>query len=666
MPLSATQQYRPDIDGLRALAVLLVVAYHAFPKWVRAGFIGVDIFFVISGFLITRILLTEMNVGNFTFSSFYARRIKRIFPALIVTLVATIVLCFIFLLPDDLRSLGSHVMAGSGFLSNFLLYFESGYFEAEAETKPLLHLWSLAVEEQFYFVWPIFLLLIAKAKLKAAPFIVAILLASFVGNISLVGHNPSAAFYLPFSRFWELSIGALLACSVVEKKYFPLRLSNAASLLGMALIAVAIVYLDKSKSFPGYWALLPTLGAGLIILSGCTQHGFTANNGPWFSKTVLSHRLAVWIGLISFPLYLWHWVILFVFNELDIAYPTPNYNRLARCAALLIAVALSWLTYRFIEQYTRHTSSYKVPIALVALLLIVGLSGALFSYNNGFPERFSKNDEFLVLKTKDFNWGRYVQKEQCFMDETDRRRRLASCISNKHPMVLLWGDSHAAALYPGLAKAQTQYEFGLTQMTYSMCGPFFSLKKVLNRKDCNAANEDVLRQASQFKPDIVVLHSAWEHRQYPLTLDEIKLKTRESIERITQALPQARIVVVGPVPHWEPSLLKVVAKYVRDNPDAELPVELASSLVQKNIALDHAVSLATKNTKAIYISSLDAMCSGSMCKIRTGPLKTDLTAIDYGHLSKAGSEYLVDQIANQLLHGINPRTAQINSSGNSN
>src|SRR4051812_23262661 len=261
MATSPSHAYRPDVDGLRAVAVLAVLAYHAFPSVLPGGFAGVDVFFVISGYLITGIIVDDLARERFTYANFYWRRIRRIFPALILVLVTCLALGWLVLLPDEYAQLGKHVAAGAGFVSNIALWREAGYFDSAAELKPLLHLWSLGVEEQYYLVWPLLLLLFRR---HALWMIAGIGAASFVLNIWMVGTHPTAAFYLPFTRFWELLIGSFLAFSVRRKNSF----ENPKAFAGLILIAAGMVLLHPGPSLPGWWGPPPGFGAGLAGWAG--------------------------------------------------------------------------------------------------------------------------------------------------------------------------------------------------------------------------------------------------------------------------------------------------------------------------------------------------------------------------------------------------------------
>ena len=258
--------YRGDVDGLRAVAVLLVIGFHFFPRYVPGGFIGVDVFFVISGFLITRLIVVGLEDGSFTLADFYARRIRRIFPALALVLAVSLVAGWLLLFPLDYRDLGKHAAAAAVFIANFTFLNEAGYFDTSSELKPLLHLWSLGVEEQFYIVWPVLMLL--AWRWRYSPFLIAagLLVASFAWNVWLTGSNQLAAFYLPFTRFWELMLGGILAIAslVAADRGGPsARIREALSLSGLALLAAAVVLISRERAFPGWWAALPTIGTAL-------------------------------------------------------------------------------------------------------------------------------------------------------------------------------------------------------------------------------------------------------------------------------------------------------------------------------------------------------------------------------------------------------------------
>ncbi len=453
-------KYRRDIDGLRAVAVLAVVAFHAFPNWVKGGFIGVDVFFVISGYLISTIIFESLDKGTFSFSEFYARRIKRIFPALIIVLVACFTFGWFALFPHEYKQLGEHIAAGAGFLSNIVLWKDAGYFDNAADTKPLLHLWSLGIEEQFYIVWPFLLWISWKRKFNLLIITILVATLSFILNIQGVKHNAVATFYSPLTRFWELLIGSLLAWITIHKKgaYQNVELkmegwlgsiiclkkvegdgkilSNVLSVLGLFLLALGFLRINKDLIFPGWCALVPVLAAVLII---------TASSKAWVNRIILSNKVAVWFGLISFPLYLWHWPLLSFARIVEGKAPIVN----IRIAAVVLAIGLAWFTYELIECPMRSSKHGKVKVTvLTVLLFIVGCGGFYTDITNGLSFRNKLTIElFKQINDVKQPFGTRVSDGSC---QTKLGLRVAEgtvCLTNSSaPEVLIVGDSHAMAL----------------------------------------------------------------------------------------------------------------------------------------------------------------------------------------------------------------------------
>ena len=380
--------YHREIDGLRAVAVLSVVVFHAVPDIAPGGFFGVDIFFVISGFLITGHLLERLDQRAFTLLDFYSRRVRRILPALIVVLIATLAVGWLILLGDELKQLGIHVLGGATFVSNFILMRESGYFDAAAHAKPLLHLWSLAIEEQFYIFWPILLWIAFRSRIGILIFLILVFCASLLMCLYFTEKKPVGNFYYPFTRIWELIAGALLAWWMRKNpagarnlfstadSFFQrldlwngnLRTINFASEIpaigGILCVCYCIFFLSSDIAHPSAWTLFPVLGTVLVILSGSKSV---------INQLVLTSRPAVWFGLISYPLYLWHWPIL---SFLHIYFgETPK--EIYLLAAVVTSVALAWCTYRLIEQPIRFgwLKSKIHPLAILGTLLALGALG---------------------------------------------------------------------------------------------------------------------------------------------------------------------------------------------------------------------------------------------------------------------------------------------------
>ncbi|WEJ71907.1 acyltransferase family protein [Pseudomonas sp. PSE14] len=444
-------KYRPDIDGLRAVAVLCVVIFHAFPELMPGGFIGVDIFFVISGFLISGIIIKNLEKKTFSLIDFYSRRVKRIFPALLTVFTFVYFFGWLTLLPDEFKQLGKHIAGGSIFSSNIVLWFENGYWDNAAATKPLLHLWSLGVEEQFYIVWPF--LLWAAWRLRLNLLVTTLILGaiSFTLNMFLTHENPTTAFYWPVTRFWELLFGASLAYSEFHGKKYKIDLSptiktwlrTVCSAVGISLIAAGVIWV-REDNFPGAWALLPTIGAVLIIASG---------SYAWLNRTVLSNPVIVWLGLISYPLYLWHWPLL---SYARILYGEPEFT--ARGGLALAAIILAWLTYTLIEKPIRQRN-YQTPIfplALISTMALV-LAVGLYTYQrNGIDSRqVAKLNYSMKHSGDDGGWPEFARKCNFLKPEDGV---LFRCVIDPRgePRYALIGDSKAGAVFQGLFRTSVK------------------------------------------------------------------------------------------------------------------------------------------------------------------------------------------------------------------
>ena len=449
-------KYRPDIDGLRAFSVFFVIGYHAFPEIFKAGFIGVDIFFVISGYLISSIIISDLKNKNFSFLDFYIKRIKRIFPALILVLIS----CFIFgwfaLFPIEFNQLGKHIAGSASFIPNFILWDEAGYFDNTANTKPLLHIWSLGIEEQFYFFWPLLLWFFFKIRINFTLSIIFLIIISFCFNVYESNYDKVASFYSPITRFWELLIGSFLALIIVRKKRFIVSnlSSNFLSIMGPSLIFLGFFLIDDGSAYPGILAIFPVIGSFFIILAG---------NNAIFNRIILSNKILVWFGLISFPLYLWHWPLISFARIIESDFPNENY----RIISIIISIILAWITYKFLEKPIRSTKSRIIPITLILIMIGVGLAG-FYSFNkNGVPNRsyissFNEENFKMAFLFKEDN---PVSHKNCM--ETYGLKdfiRYCNTTSSKKATIALIGDSHARALYDGLAFSLKKYNLGLLNL----------------------------------------------------------------------------------------------------------------------------------------------------------------------------------------------------------
>ncbi|MFS1704768.1 acyltransferase family protein [Alteromonas sp. AMM-1] len=427
-------KYRADIDGLRALAVGGVVLFHAFPHKMAGGFTGVDVFFVISGFLISSILFADCAKHSFSFADFYARRVRRIFPALLVVLISCLVFGWFALSANQFQLLGKHALSGLGFIVNFVLVGEAGYFDTAAETKPLLHLWSLAVEEQFYLLWPCLILLTWRRALPVV--IVLCIILSFAANLVLVNSQSAGAYFLPFGRFWEMLAGSLLAWVLFKYNRVTLikpMVANSLSVIGLLCLAGGYLVIDKTAAFPGYWAMLPVVGSICVIAAG---------EGGLFNRWLLSNPLAVWAGLISYPLYLWHWPVLSFLRILKGSEP----GTFELVCAIALSVLLAWLTYNLIEKGVRRQiySVRSVVSRFVPASAVVATGAALvaFSFVSNYPritpEKFSQSLTAATCSQIFSEWNE-LNDNTCRFQQT-------------HNTIAVIGDSHAGHLFDGLAE----------------------------------------------------------------------------------------------------------------------------------------------------------------------------------------------------------------------
>jgi len=486
--------YRPDVDGLRALAIIPVVIFHAFPAALPGGFIGVDIFFVISGFLISRIIFKGLQRQSFTFSGFYANRIKRIFPALLLVLSVCFVFGWFFLLAGEYAQLGKHILGGAGYIENLVLRREAGYFDTKSHLKPLMHLWSLGIEEQFYLTYPFLLWLIWRLRCNLLAILVPLVLISFSLNIWQVRNDAASAFFLPQTRFWELWAGGILAYLDIFKRdvhsrlagswpglasYFSERgltapgaatVANALSIVGMSLVCIALVLVHE-QAFPGWWALLPVCGASLLILAG---------PAAWINRRILSTRTAVFVGLISYPLYLWHWPMLSFprilrGSELSVS---------ARIVIVILSFVLSWATFRFVESPIRFGRKLWIKTAALAVISVIVLCvGFTIHQTDGFPGRFQS-------LFADFDWAHPETFSTPDCRKTVGLDKMEYCrsLGAGAPDVLLIGDSHAGSLYRGLAPAYAQRSQVLMNLGAPACVPFYDTESfalgLRQERDC--------------------------------------------------------------------------------------------------------------------------------------------------------------------------------------
>ncbi len=609
-----------------------------------------DVFFVISGFLISSILFFQLEKDSFSFWNFYSRRIRRIYPALITVLIACLGIGWFFpninaffqdtffLANSEFAQLGKHVAGGAGFISNILLWFESGYFDNAAETKPLLHLWSLGIEEQFYILWPLLLWLAWKKRFNLFSVTALIAFVSVCLNLYWHKTKPILDFFSPQTRFWELLCGAMLAWAHLhfQQSMAPLKdkindllhfdsakinknlLSHVLSLFGMTLL-MATFFFTKGHGFPGKWALLPVLASILIIASG---------KKGWFNHWILSNPILVWLGKISYPFYLWHWPLLSM-ARLITRKPLPLWYCIT---AFPVCVLLAWLTTQFIENPLRFgTFSAIKTSALFVVMLCLGFTGLVI---------FKQDGSFLKLPQPLKTWDKILQKNfknnKAWTDEY-RHYKKGSLQSLVKPSLIIWGDSHAAALSPGLV-THFGNRYHIQFRETGICPPIFDITKGNQESvpSCIKDNQRVLQEISENKPQIVILGAAWHAHYY------LYKNTYQKLEKTITQLQQAgisHIIVVGPFPTWQDKLpLLLIKDYLQTG---QISTRLPSEEHAKLLQIDQDMEALSKKWNVAYLSPAKILCDDKTC-LTTANQKPESTLVfDLHHLTDAGSEYVV-------------------------
>jgi peptidoglycan/LPS O-acetylase OafA/YrhL len=642
---------RPEIDGLRAIAIVPVVLYHAGIKQFSGGFIGVDVFFVISGFLITSIIYSDVQKGRFSIAAFYERRIRRIIPALSAMLVFCIAVSFLVLMPGAFREFGRSVSTATLFVSNVLFARQTGYFDLAAEEKPLLHTWSLAVEEQFYIFYPIFLFLMYKYLRKyLAASTTAVLLVSFAVGLWGVKHEPTASFYLAPTRAWELMLGALLAFGVVPV-VTRRPVNNVLSLLGAAMIAWGVFRISSQTLFPGANALFPCLGSALIIYA-C---------GPASGGTLVGTVLSTWpfrmTGLISYSLYLWHWPLL-IFAKY---YAIRPMTALETLGVVSLAVVISVLSWRYVEQPFRGKGgafSRKTVFAGAGVLMLFFLAaGIAIDRSNGLPSRLPS----MVISTTE-TADALSFRARCSNPSLDRIRRDGLCRigagPDSLPSFILWGDSHALAMVPGIEQlAAKSNRIGLFAVR-TACPPLLGVYR-LGEAECLEFNDEVLKLVQRTRSiRTVLLVARWalsaegerfenepgetvyigDRASKERSVAEDSRVFARGLDRTVARLTRTglRVVVMAQVPEVGYHVRLTLAKMTLFGKSLDLRPRRADYMNrQRHVLAEIAHLVKAYGVRAVYPQKL--LCGPIVCEIKANG---HLLYFDDDHVSNFGSRYV--------------------------
>ena len=597
--------WRKDITGLRALAVLPVLLFHAFPQWLPGGFYGVDIFFVISGYLISGIIFRGLLTDSFSFKVFYVKRIKRIFPNLIVLLVFVMAAGWFLLSASEYLDLGSNVSRSALFYQNFRLMSNAGYFDAPSHFNSLLHMWSLAIEEQFYLVFPLLAFLIWKLGRKSVTamgvFVAFITVASLLCCLLLEDSN--TRFYFPLSRFWELGAGICLAYAETFYKVNMLSQSRGTadglSVFGGGMVSVALVVpTNWYAEPPGFFTLVPVVGSCLLICAGAKAV---------VNRTLLSNGVMVFVGLISYSLYLWHWPLL---TFLRISFYEPSVW--LTVFALLLSFVASVIVYRFVENPIRRLPAgdgkWVVPI-LIGLLLGVFFSGKAIRSEQGFPHR-----EMAQVFAYDADWisasemGRYQKKKGFYILE-----------QRQVPDVVFVGDSHVEQYYP---RARLQAQWHHNNIAF-VTGPgcMASIGKNAKEQACINAREQLkpLLDAPEFTTLVIAQKWGVYAENGSNVLKHGWDAYRDLIRDFLAAAPERKVFILLDNP-WDESANQEfnMMRYVRnrlaykDAPLTQVPVPMPQDQTWKE---GNDYVLARRARSAVYIDPTDAMCPNGICNL---------------------------------------------------
>lgn len=611
--------YRADIDGLRAVAVLFVVAFHAAPNSIPGGFIGVDVFFVISGFLISRIILADVDRGGFSLANFYLHRIRRIFPALALVMLATMALgWWVLLTPTDYQLLGKHVVAGASFISNILLWTESGYFDLASDRKLLLHLWSLGIEEQFYLIWPFVLVAIWKKPSIRIAALIIVTLASFGANVSLVDSSQPSSFFLPIARFWELTSGATLAVITASSENRSNLLSPALAalqkvcpIIGLAAILSASFLVSKNSVFPGWLALVPVVGT-VMILSGAPN--------AWPNK-VLAFEFLAYIGRISYPLYLWHWPLISFLHTIEIE--DVALNRLWKISALCVAFVLAAVTYHAIELPSRRFGVRRVAAWAAGAMFLVASLGALLWKAGGQWDRSTYVSNEAIYRTiyrmsppaatqlemiiKDYEdellaYGQAYRTGTCFIEMTPSSSKYfpSDCIASEN-MIVLWGDSYAAHLAYGIRTTISDAPNKFSQLTVSGCVPLLGFDvpgPEAARTACRRINAETAEFLSRNPINTLLVAGNWMARSGD---SDFSLRLEETLKRARKLA--AMVILVGPPVEFRTTQVRAAIQNINS--------DWAANPILKNLRLvDENLKAIAERAGVVYVSPVERFCTG--------------------------------------------------------
>lgn len=632
--------WRPDAEGLRGIAVLAVLVFHAVPSLLPGGFLGVDVFFVLSGFLVGGIVMTELASGTFSLYGFYAKRSRRLFPALFLVLCATLVAASYILPSSDLKELGRQTTASAVFGANFLAWAQSGYFAGEAAYKPLIHLWSLGVEEQFYLLFPCSLVFFWKKSDRAVGrFLLVVGALSFALCVWLTKQKPDAAFYLPFTRFWELLVGAGLAY------YRGNEIRNSAttksldrevlSWIGLVALVGSLFVLNGKFEIPGWVTAIPVMGAFLLLATGPQT---------FLARRVLGHSVLRWLGGVSYAAYLWHWPVL-VLARFRVGGELSSAMALGLTSASVLA---AWLSTELVEKPFRSGGLSKVwktaPLLFVSMIMLAVVA---LPASNAVASRVPEYLKGLEKYTPQMDGDPWRSEKKCFVNLNTDEPFGKECLgapNEGNSLFVLWGDSHAAALWHGLNGQAKSREIRLAELTVSSCPPLIERAGEGNMQ-CPAMRARALNMIATLRPDVVVMAARWDFYD----AQRIYALLRPTVVAL-QRIGVRRIVLIGPAPVWKPTLAKALALDMSQRHLREVPESTSFGLQRGMFPIDDRLKTAAEAAGMDYVSVLSVLCHDGQCRTWADPdRKTALMAFDDSHVTPEGSSVVGQLIADQVF-----------------
>lgn len=615
---------RNDIQGLRAIAVISVVLYHAWQPLAPGGFVGVDIFFVISGYVITNSILRDIELGEFSIANFYRRRVRRIFPALYTMIAFALGASISLLTPLEFMEFGKTAFSTVFFSSNIMFLNLSGYFDGASTLKPLLHTWSLSVEEQYYVVYPVFIILIQRRYPNLLqPALIVIALASVILSQLMLERHPTEAFYLAPPRAFELLLGAIVACSGPSPKISQ-KLCNGLSLFGLALIIVALTAYNYRVPFPGLAALLPCVGAALVIEAG--------KGGPSIAGLILSTRPLTFFGDMSYSLYLWHWPALVLARH----YVGGELDMLTSAVCIGAAIIVAILSWRFIEEPLLETRREKLPyLRIGAVMMAVASVLCIVIVNTkGMPERFHPSTLAIFAASEDYNKLRlYCHSGSKAAIPYERNCTFGA--KGSSPDVAVWGDSHGAELSVAVGERLQQEGRSAVEITASACPPAtgYNLRE---RPFCADHNRETLRRLIGDKRIRTVILTANFSRYQNQAFEVMLSGYGDVVARLQEG--GKHVVIVYPIPTLDFDPPKVLGlRSELGNPLDNVGVARDVFLQSNQRALDFLNAIVLKNQVDVVLPE-NIFCSLKLCGVYAPEI--GVLYFNSDHLSIVGARVL--------------------------